>query len=158
MSGDKFAILRHVRERRRMRVRRAACVGPVIPPLGRGPTALGRLFSRVPRVVRASVSLLAFSPLDHFTFYLLPIRLSERYVTKCKFDLKKKKTKEKKLMKRAACTEQHWKLSIFWKKKKNINARMQSRSLERTIWYRHCSFRVYVLRNRSRSIDSVFCV
>lgn len=95
LSESKFANPpRHVRERRRVRARRR--VGPVIPSLG---PALGRAFSRVPRVVRASVSLLAFSSQDHF--YPLPIRLSERYVMKCKFEIKETKERNKR-MKRAA--------------------------------------------------------
>ena len=88
-SGVNSRVLRHVRERGRMRIRRR--VGPVIPPLG---PALRRAFSRVPRVVQASVSLLAFCTLlEHF--YPLPICLFERYVTKCKFEIKETEKQNK---------------------------------------------------------------
>lgn len=97
LSESKFVSLRHVRKRGRVRMRRR--IGPVIPSLGPALGVLGRAFSRVPRVVRASASLLAFSPLDNF--YPLPIRLSKRYVTKYKFEIKKTKRQNKR-MKRAA--------------------------------------------------------
>jgi len=86
-----------VRERGRVRARRR--IRPVIPPLGPEPE---RAFSRVPRVVRTSVSLLVFSPLGHF--YLLPIRLSEQCRTKCKFKTEETKERNKKKMQRTAWT------------------------------------------------------
>jgi len=92
--GGKFASSRHVRERGRVRARRR--IRPVIPPLG---PALERAFSRVPRVVRASVSLLAFFPLGHF--YPLPIRLSEQCGTKCKFKTEETKERNKPMQRTA---------------------------------------------------------
>lgn len=80
LFGGKFANL-STRAHRRVRMRRRA--GLMIPSLG---PALGRAFSRVSRVVRESLSLLAFSPLDHF--YPPLIRLSERYVINQKFEIK----------------------------------------------------------------------
>lgn len=91
VMGVNSRILRHVRERGRASARRR--VGPVIPSLG---PALRRAFSRVPRVVQESVFLLAFRLLlDHF--YSLPIRLSERYVTKCKFEIQETEKQNKRI-------------------------------------------------------------